>query len=60
MALWQLGEKAEARAHFERAAAVMDEDAPGAPDLPLLREESARLLGIRSPEGSMPSFKSSP
>jgi serine/threonine protein kinase/Flp pilus assembly protein TadD len=46
MCLWQLGRRAEARAHYEKSAAFMEEHRLAHPMNVRLREEAAALLGI--------------
>jgi len=46
MCLWQLGRRAEARMHYEKAVAFMEEHGMAHPTDALLREETAQLLSI--------------
>jgi hypothetical protein len=46
MCLWQLGRRAEARMHYEKAVALIEEHGMPHPTELLLREEAAALLGI--------------
>ena len=46
MTLWQLGRRAEARAHFEKSAAFMNEHKQAHPGQIRMRKEAAALLGI--------------
>jgi tetratricopeptide (TPR) repeat protein len=47
MEQWQLGHRAEARAHYDRAVAWMEERNPDYPEFVRLREEASELLGIQ-------------
>jgi tetratricopeptide (TPR) repeat protein len=47
MCSWRLGEKKEARSHFETGAAFMDEHKLASPGNIRLRQEAAELLGIQ-------------
>jgi serine/threonine protein kinase/tetratricopeptide (TPR) repeat protein len=46
MALWRLGNKLDARKHYDEAVALLEKDASQAGDLVRLRTEAATLLGI--------------
>jgi hypothetical protein len=46
MAHWQLGEKEEARAWYDKAVAWMDQYSPGEEDHRQERAEAAALLGV--------------
>ncbi len=46
MCLWQLGRRAEARVHYEKSVAFMEEHGLANPASVRHREEAAALLGI--------------